>query len=387
MKKLFLTMMACMLVTSSAYAFESTITGNYFVRGTFIDTDVDTDANDKSESYYDQDLDIHVQINTDENTYLKLDLEARDAGQMDAKEVSTIAGTTITDTTLGLDVLNLSLYHKFGTGTSIEVGDLADPMFFGTGMTIYPDDGNKGFGLLVTQDMSFGNIYFLTEKLEEGDKTTTDEDAYVVGATMNFGDVMVAPRFAYISENTAAVDEETMILSLYATATFDALSLKGDFSYINDDNGTVDTDTFGLYVEGNYDLGMMTVGAWAMYLSVDDDNNTETAFECYDFNPLYYWGDFAPEAFDQDGVTAFALTASKAISDELTVNGAVAYGFSNRDLTNDYDAFEIDLGASYKITDALTYSVELAYAMFDANTADVEDTDVIFVANKLNLSF
>ena len=134
MKRLFLAMLALMLVTSTAYAFDAQITGSYYVRGTYVQTDFDYDfevsdgeggmkvaiPEEGRKATYDHELDMDATINTDENTYVKFGVETRDETMNKAADQP------------GFVTEYVYLGHKFGTGTTVEAGDMNAPLYWGT---------------------------------------------------------------------------------------------------------------------------------------------------------------------------------------------------------------------------------------------------------------
>lgn len=400
MKKLFLAAMSCLLVTSSAYAFESTISGNYYVRGQSYS--YDGNNNDNTASYYDQNFSAAIKINTDENTYIALDVEVRDEESMNG------AGAANSDAAFHADYVYIS--HTFGTGTTVQAGDLDAPRAWGTTFGAYTTDNlaqgeDNGFGLLVSQDIGMGSIVLLTEKFTETATTVSgvrsasdntpnniDGDTYLLGAKLNFGDVKFDPAVTF----TQLTNTDIWGLDLSASATFGALAVEGEFIYQDySRDGLEDFDLFGVYAKGSYDFGFMTAGALAAYASSDDMGTTATGDDMSfvmggddDFAVLTLFGTELVGTHPSDGSTILAIFASAPISDELTVNGTLGYVMANDEArdNDDFSGIELDLGASYKITDALVYSVKTAYLSADADTA-ANEMDVFYVENKLSLSF
>ena len=102
----------------------------------------------------------------------------------------------------------------------------------------------------------------------------------------------------------------------------------------------------------------------------------------------YGWGG----GDDLRGMTMVKLYVDdiKTGMDPLTISTYAAYVMSNEDDTDfeDATAWEIGLGAAYKITDNLVYSVYGAYADIDYDVTGYDDPDSVYViANAIEFSF
>jgi hypothetical protein len=131
-------------------------------------------------------------------------------------------------------------------------------------------------------------------------------------------------------------------------------------------------------LEGLYD----TINYLTSFDFEDDFNSTVI------LGDEYGWGG----GDDLRGMTMVKLYVDdiKTGMDPLTISTYAAYVMSNEDDTDfeDATAWEIGLGAAYKITDNLVYSVYGAYADIDYDVTGYDDPDSVYViANAIEFSF
>ncbi|MGI6386319.1 MAG: hypothetical protein ACOX2W_04160, partial [Desulfomonilia bacterium] len=184
-----------------------------------------------------------------------------------------------------------------------------------------------------------------------------------------------------------------------------------------------DWETLGLYLNVWKALDAMTPGFVFAYGSYDDGIAKDiraagpagafltnflgsAAFDFEDdFNSTIILGDeycWGGPGDDIQGMTLFKLYVNdiKTGIDPLTLSGYAAYVMSNqkglipygtdwvRNPYKDATAWEVALGAAYKITDNLTYSVYGAYADIDYDVTGIDDPDSVYmIANAIEFNF
>jgi hypothetical protein len=207
-----------------------------------------------------------------------------------------------------------------------------------------------------------------------------------------------------------------------------------EFSY---DWGTIDDDAIGVKdidistLAVMADVGMtiakLDVGMLFFYASGDDDtsdNDRESAmtyvygghlgeqFQPYQILNGRHSGMMSSDfnGFNADmalaGVMSLGVHADFAVTDKISLHSAVAYAMADvdewtiapgvtLDIEEDY-GWEIDLGASYKLMDNLTYSVDFGYLIagdfFEGYSylgvgSDASAEDVYVVNHRLSMEF
>ncbi|MDI9526373.1 MAG: hypothetical protein QM299_05125 [Pseudomonadota bacterium] len=174
-----------------------------------------------------------------------------------------------------------------------------------------------------------------------------------------------------------------------------------------------DFETLGLYLNVWKALDAMTPGFVVAYGSYDDglaediaaagnpgaflaNFQGSAAFDFEDdFNSTVILGDeycWGGNGDDLQGMTLLKLYVNdiKTGIDPLTLYTYAAYVMSNQkdNAYEDATAWELSLGAAYKITDNLTYSVYGAYADINYDVTGIDDPDSVYViANAIEFNF
>jgi hypothetical protein len=170
-----------------------------------------------------------------------------------------------------------------------------------------------------------------------------------------------------------------------------------------------DIDTLAAAVAVGTSIDNLKITALFIYASGDDDlragQDQEAAMQVAvsgggglgdGFNPYYiltgdHTGMLNDDEYHADprmtraGLFSIGVMADLAISDKLTLHGAVAIAeaaegdftdaLGNKVSISDEYGWEVDLGASYKLLDNLTYKVEAGYMAVDDFFADWSDID------------
>lgn len=223
------------------------------------------------------------------------------------------------------------------------------------------------------------------------------------------------------------------VLQPYVRAKLGPVNVEAEAYYMNgksspDDPATVDTDykAQGLYVNGKYTIGPAYIGAKFIYMSGDDPatpNEKEGSLN----NTFKYatdteiWGSISPAilfgyGYHGMGVTSIDSTKGNLSSDlgntmdnvwmysiyggvdvtkKLALSAKAFYAKADEKLSTtsvdtDYGT-ELDLMATYKIYDQLTYNVGFAYLWtgdyFKGTSSSVEVKNVYFVSHWIDLNF
>lgn len=278
------------------------------------------------------------------------------------------------------------------------------------------------------------------QKMQENDSVAgndlvdADQDLYEASAWYKTKDLVAALGYDFYDMNQAATSDYTRHrIKGYYNQNMGNIYAEMEFSY---DWGTMDWDAIGvddtdistlaLMADVGMKMDKLDVGMMFIYASGDDDtsdNDNESAmthvygglgeqFQPYtvltgrhtgmlsqDFN-----GVNADMAFH--GIMSLGVHADFAVTDKLSLNTAIAYAMADTDevtvapgVTFEIDdeyGWEIDLGASYKLMDNLTYSVNFGYLMtgdfFEgyelAGVGPFGDAEDIYVLNhRLSMEF
>ncbi|PLX48914.1 MAG: hypothetical protein C0613_09310 [Desulfobulbaceae bacterium] len=245
--------------------------------------------------------------------------------------------------------------------------------------------------------------YVFIQKVNENDSVAgndlvdADTDLYEMSAWYKTKDLKIALGYDFWDMNQAATSDYTRHrIKGYYNQNMGNIYAEMEFSY---DWGTMDwdaagvddtdIDTFAIMADVGMTMDKLDMGMMFIYASGDDDatdNDNESAmghvygslgeqFQPYtvltgrhtgmlsnDFN-----GANADMAFH--GIMSLGVHADFAVTDKLSLHTAVAYAMADTDelatgieIDDEY-GWEIDLGASYKLMDNLTYSVDFGYLM------------------------
>ena len=180
--------------------------------------------------------------------------------------------------------------------------------------------------------------------------------------------------------------------------------------------GDIDISSWYAYVDALADFGMFYVGLTGAFVSGDDnptdDKNKGTLDAGRDWNPLLilfnydrtYWGGNLAgwNGTDANNAMTNALfgmvrAGVRPIAD-LDIMMAVAYAEADKKATragaatlNDEYGWEIDVTATYKITNNLSYMLGVGYLFtgdyYEGSAAGQDTQDNFIVLNKLTLTF
>ncbi|MFY9397468.1 MAG: hypothetical protein WAR22_03805 [Desulfomonilia bacterium] len=278
-----------------------------------------------------------------------------------------------------------------------------------------------------------------------------DRDSYGLFAISKVGDVYIKPLLWYVDANDAFPGSGEGMTIFNPVLAFDGelagLSFEAEFNYkmYSFESSVIDEDweTLGIYLNFWKALDSMTPGIVLAYGSQDNsmakkvnegktelqtllagaelgDPTAQARLEAFggeeavegvldlydkinyftsfdfedDFNSTVILGDEYGWGGGDDlrGMTLIKLYVNdiKTGMDPLTLSAYAAYVMSNEDDTafEDATAWELGLGAAYKITDNLVYSVYGAYADISYDVTGIDDPDSVYmIANAIEFSF
>ena len=235
---------------------------------------------------------------------------------------------------------------------------------------------------------------------------------------------------------TTSYDTQRHRVKGYVKQTFADVWVEAEVSYDFGDwrdyddeavNSDVDVDTLAAMVAVGTSFDNLKVSVLYFYASGDDDltdNDMEAAFSGAasdgsgdGFNPYYiltgdHTGMLNSDEYADDslmataGVHCIGISADLAVSDKLTLHGALAYamaadedGVSDAAVLlggskiDDEYGWEVNLGASYKLLDNLTYEARAGYMAagdFFKDVADnmgTDEEDLMLLSHHLTMTF
>lgn len=294
------------------------------------------------------------------------------------------------------------------------------------------------------------SLCLYTQKTVEDDwdnnNDDQDSDMYEIDLTYKVDNMNLRAAYDFINDKTnsdngpapaASYDRQHNRLKLNADMQFGPVSVLseygwqfGDFrDYDTEDAGVdedrdVDAMAFMLDVStkmDKLDIGLLYFWAEGQDEIDDADDDMTAAMNGAldngigdDFNPYYiltgdHTGMLNSDEYDADpfmvqgGVHAIGIHTDFAVSDQLSLHGAVAYALVDEESrveqmlggvsVDDEYGWEIDLGAKYKLLDNLTYELRGAYFntgdFFEdiAEAAGQDADDLYLVSHHLTMTF
>jgi len=428
------------------------MTGSYWAEGKYWFNYNDapgTDAtySEKSFGFYEQDINLYPKI-TMENTSLNFKVAITDVYWGDpsadgSEDINQYADDPSADDD-NIQIERAYLSHNFGKVT-LDVGLMNGTQW----ATTFGDDNQAQWRVKAVARTAVGIVGAVLEKNREwgaGDDTLEgeDRDSYGLFAITKVGPVFVKPLLWY--GNYADIFRGTALDTLYGIgSTYNAkftvfnpvLGFDGDLGVVSFeseinykmytlevDSLNVDEDwsTLGIYLNVWKALDAMTPGIVLAYGSYD----TTLGDAAYDYavggNPLgaaACVGAMSSAGFDFEddfdstiilgdefgwgggddikSATLFKVYVNDIATgmDPLSLNFYAAYVMSNQEATDyavnayeDATAWEVSLGADYKITDNLKYSVYGAYADISYDVTGIDDPDSVYIlANAIRFTF
>jgi hypothetical protein len=386
MKKLFVVLFVVVFAATSAYAVEFQTSGSYYARGSWISNDNGLQADAVDYGYYDHELDMTTTIVVADNTKIIVNYEIHDSNWITSNHDGwNQDGSSNLDD--NIEFKRVFSSHTFtSTGTTLDLGLMTG----GAWATDFANNANGRYRVKVTQATPIGPLFAILEKNAESsdgaveDSEKDDGDFYYLAMVAKMGPVNVKPLLGYGDQSQTVLDRggdglEMITFQLGIDGSFDVWGFESDFVYIGRDNDPGDsTDNFGFYIKPWFKAGPAKI--YGIFAYGDEDDGSPFAMGD-DFEPLTFfanWTAFGPVADHFAACSLYVLGMDFAATDALSFNGAIAYIDSNYDVAgniwDDADAWEFDLGMTYKISDAVKYSVQFGYGDVDLNSA-FEDPD------------
>ncbi len=402
MKKL-LVILAALMFAATAGAADLQLSGDYMIRGSYIDNG-GTKADGKSDyKYYNQDMNVKAKLAVDDTTWINTSIAVFDSNW--------IGSGTSSSATPELNLERVWLTHKFSDMLTLDAG----VMDGGTWGTTFGDNKSERQRIKFTATTQYGLIAGLIEKMSDpaaqaGNSSLegNEWDDYAVGYVGKFGDIYVKPLIyvlhpdSYPYTPTYGKTKPWVYLMLALNGTIDNYGFEAEYFSQNQkyDDSDYDAKLYGFYVNGWMNVDTFKVGLIYAYGSTDTNKKgTESGFDfADDFDLTLYLSDWIAfgntTGLNDNGMTgmsAIQVYVTDNISDKLSGTLSYTNVRSNWDTGNykDAKAYEIDGFVNYKITDALSYNVGAAYAKIDYDSSSsLTDPDTCVRAyHKLSLSF
>jgi hypothetical protein len=424
-------LVALMMVAFAATAFAADITfsGAYEVSGKYLDNVEGSEDSDYTQRFYEHDFDLWLNAQVDKDTFFKAKFEFLDG----TWEGSPASDGDYADQTQ-FSVQRAWMGHNFGS-VLLEVG-----LMNGGGWSYNFGNNVEGkYRIKATIPVTVGKVIAFVQKSSESnnigdyeDKEKDDGDLYALGYTGKFSGITVAPLFTYANNSQKVKGHEAsaasysldpatgLVVMAPATAaeagdndgetviSFD-LAVGGDlgavgfeFEFDYDDVSTdvtaaEDYSTYGIYGNIYTKVAGAKLGFITAYSSFDEDaGKAYDMADDFDDDLLFVLGDegYLANALGISGYSGLAgvwvngIYASYDVNAKINITGGAFYAMSTLSDTayEDASAYEIDVMASYAITDAMSYSVKLGYADIDTDTNQDVDPALALI-NTLSLSF
>ncbi len=416
-----------------ATASDLTMTGSYYVRGTYEDQLQYNSAaplNDRSYAYYDHELSVDTKWKMDDTTFVTARFEMRDANW--ATLNSATEGGVPAQADDNIVVEQVWGQTTFANGISLKVG----LMPAGAWGSDFGNTSTEAYRIFATVPTQIGALIGILERPngqnalgfwgENGSNAigeNNDTNIYHIAMVTKAGDVNIKPIVSYIdaNNNNWAADATHILAQLSLDGKAGAIGWEADFSFRDVDRlipenaavpNTMDYQIWGAYGNLWYQMQALKVGAFLAYGSWDEDSQ-----QGYDFGD-----DFAPGSLlimgddllgegagnigNQPGAdggmvgsTLFGIYGSYAVNDKLTLRAVAAYATADRDKAttvavqkwDEADVFELSAGFAYKITPSLTYDGGIGMAEVDfgnyMSNAQADPDTLVEAYHRLSFAF
>jgi len=421
MKKIFATMLVVFLAVGSAYAMDLTYTGEYFVRGNYEDnlSSVNDDSDRGSHMYYDHEFVLEPTFTVSDATNIRAKLKFNDVtwdeanrGSEDPKEASQ---NIMIDRLFGT--------HTFGTGTQFQGG----LMTAGEWAYKFGDSSTGAYRARINQPLGDSTLIFILQKDKEGtvsggfpvegeNTESKDKDEYLLGWVGKVGNIDILPLIGYITDGSTNTDagssdtNTTMVIDLGAGGEHGMIGWEAEIKYLSLNFDGTDAATggntdgfsvYGAYAGAWFNLGAVTPGIKLAYGSYDEEDGSFAYGGEYDSGGMMIMGEnvgFGPGNTDPTdetvaGATTITVYADFAANESLSFFAGLAYLMSNSSDDGpwkDASAYELDVKGTYKITDNVSYNIDMGYASvdWDEDGMGAEDPDGITkIQHKLTITF
>ncbi len=377
MRKFLLTALAVAMVAAPALAGDFTFEGEYTLQGFAWD-----DAGDsgfgmaRTDGYYTNDLEAILTLKAGDVSAV-VDLAVVSSAYNELAGHTPVRGDDIVD--------NYWITAKLTDGLTLKTGEYA--LDWGNCIAI-DDQGGYNIALIYTLNENT-TLSGTIGKNSEGDSGAEDADVdhYVISALMkNLGPFSKLNAHLVYQMDEIAETTDQLIGLEYGIAA-GPVALSGEAGFFSGDNA-----------EGNYLLliaGLKEVVGFDLnVLLFQSSDDMFTGFG-ESWSPLLIAGNDDGEWYDDfsaalpvpttwANTTIFGLTGSYAVNDKLTIGGAVAMITETEDTFVGLEVTEIDLTATYQVTENL--SLMAGYGTMSVDTTWPE-WDVSLLTAKATLTF
>jgi len=437
----------------SAYAVTPEMTGQYYARGSFMSNpsmlDQDKGAERGSFSFYDQRLRVFMRFKIADGLTLTTRMDALETvwGRDQANNTN-VLGASASDNR-GINEQSFSFEQSwvtFATGVGkFDVGyKSGTPYGWGTKFMNAP-----GTAPGIKWSNTYGGLTVLADlnKAGKGDWDTTgpgpnlkqsdvDNDYYDLGASYKFQGGEAGLLWTYFRNAdkrtaTGGTLTENHVFQPYVKTKVGPVTLEAEAYYMNGETKSeagnsaadIDIDTKGLYVNGKFNMGAAYVGGFFLYASGDDpttpskkEGTMNSTFKYAQDTDI--WGQISPAilfgddyhdyvttqgdstskdpANKMDNMWMLQLYGGVTVAKKLELSAKFSYMKAVEDgkatgwQSKDYGK-ELDLKATYKIYDQLSYNMGAAYLWtgdwFKGTNASAPTANIYYLSHWIDLNF
>ena len=422
-------LLAGMATTASAVEFS--VKGKYLVEGYHLsDTPagagVQLAGSSDSDAYWMHTFQILPTMKVNDKISMSADIRA-------FKEA--VWGTGQDDGTANLDIDKLWMDYASPIGkirvgrveTSVFGGKFLDSSASGNRLMWWPSFMPKPFELLLFTQKSTEDDYLSSTSDRDNDvykaQIAHTSDAgkaaieYIYNRNANAGSVQGATQPSSLDNHHIGVWGKYKLSNF--TLEAELAHKFGDASNVN--MTVTDWEAWAAMLDVTGKFGPADAGLMYFYASGDSDtgdDKNKSAMSAYsgtgdDFTPLYILtgdhtgilnddrasfgdGHYALQGGNtlrNAGVHAFVLHAKYAVSDKLTLSGAIAYAMADKEPTGYDDEYgiEYNIGAAYKLLDNLTYEARAGFLdtgdFFKEGANNLDTNDITILSHHLTMTF
>jgi len=437
MKRLWFVLLALGLLTifsTAAFAVDLKLSGEFYAAGVYLDKTTLTDNRGSSTAFYFQRLRVQPEFIVAPGLKLvtRFDAMERAWGATRAATSTSVAadsaGTTAENENIAVDWAYINYQSPIGT---FDVGMMND----GSTGTVFGNTLSPKPRIKYAYSMGPLTLKAAYTKAKESSYTAfntsanaadADNDKYGIEGVYKWKGGLAGLNINYYhyAENrpTANSKKTYLLFTPYAIAKIGPVDLQAEFNwatgkYADYENGTADVDlkNYSGWIDATATFGSFYGGATFAYVSGDDPNTNDkeggTLTGGRDWSPnLIMWnydrsmwiGELASTAttgkgFGTSGMdNAFLYQARLGVKpiEKLDIMASFTYAKADEKPANyvsdDY-GYELDVTATYKITNNLTYMLGAGYLWAGdyfkgTSTANIVQNDYM-VINKLTLTF
>jgi len=438
MKKFWLVLLSLGLIaafSTQAMAVDVKVSGEFYVGGMYLDrTSLQEDVG-PSTAFFFQRLRVKTDFAVAPGLTLVTRFDAMErvwGGPRGAGDAVDSADTVAENENIAVDWVYVDYVSPIGTFDVGMMNDGATGTIFGNS---YSPKGrikfSKAFGpftlnLAYTKDAENSNTVVYSS-----DESDRDNDKYGVEGVYQWKDGKVGLNINYYNQraNRAADDPSAtkyFLFTPYAIAKLGPVALQAELNYAGlgeqnyeDPSNTDDLDinSLSFFVDATADFGMFYVGGTVAFVSGDgdaDDDEIENILNGgRDWNPcLIMWSyndrtKWAGSLAGYNGANQdtnmtngwlFQLRGGVKPIDKLDIMASVTYAIDDEtpvaggeEYKNDDYGVEVDLTATYKLTNNLSYMLGVGYLFsgdyYKGTSNDNNIEDEYMVINKLTLTF